>query len=109
MQRMLAAFASGDIAEARALVGDHYIDHQDDRVVGREGFAELVATVHRLYPDLVVEAADMIAEGDRVVARARWRATRLLDRASVNAESIDIVRFADGEAVEHWGISRGWD
>jgi predicted SnoaL-like aldol condensation-catalyzing enzyme len=108
MLRMLAAFASGDASEGRAIVAPEYIDHQDEHVIGQDGFVELIAAVHLRYPDLTVSVDDLLAEDDRVVARVRWEGTRESGHERTTAESVDIVRFADGRAVEHWGISRGW-
>lgn len=37
MLRMLAAFASGDESEGRAIVSPEYIGHQDERGIGEDG------------------------------------------------------------------------
>ncbi len=93
MLRMLAAFATGDASEGRAIVSPAYIDHQDEQVIGAEGFVTLIALVHRRSPDLVVRVDDLLSEDDRVVARVRWEGTSQPDGERTTAESIDIVRF----------------
>ena len=108
MLRMLAAFASGDASEGRAIVSPGYVDHQDEHVMGQGGFIALIEAVHRRYPDLVAHVEDLLAEDDRVVARVRWEGIRQPDGARTTAESMDMVRFVGGRAVEHWGVSRGW-
>lgn len=108
MLRMLAAFVSGDASEGRAIVSPEYVDHQDEHVTGQDGFIALIAAVHRRYPDLAMRVDDLLGEDDRVVARVRWEGTSQPGGERTTAESIDIVRFEDGHAVEHWGISRGW-
>ena len=61
------------------------------------------------FPDLHVTVEDLIAEGDKVVARLTHTGTHLgafLDLPStgkhVSTTSIHIFRFADGQLVEHW-------
>jgi len=54
------------------------------------------------FADLAVSIEDLFAEGDRAVARIRWRGIRL-DGGIVECETIDIERFEGNQAVEHWG------
>ena len=59
-----------------------------------------------------MEAEDVIASGDKVVARVRCTGTNTGDfmgmpatGKSVDVEAIDIIRFGDdGLAYEHWGV-----
>jgi predicted ester cyclase len=53
---------------------------------------------------------DVIAEGDKVVARSTWSGTHQGEFMGIPATGkrvsfgvIDIMRFADGVVVEHWG------
>ena len=62
------------------------------------------------FPNLQVRTEDLIAEGDKVVVRYTWRGTQqgaFMDIApthkQVSISSIDILRFANGKVVEHWG------
>jgi len=71
---------------------------------GPAGFRQVVAVARRAVPHLDVTIEDLIAEGDRVAARLRWHGTQAADGAIVDRETIDIVCFAHGQAVEHWGI-----
>ena len=71
-------------------------------ICGTAGFASVVAAARAAFTELHVEAADLIAEGDRAAARIRWRGTRP-DGGVVDRETIDVIRVAGGLAVEHWG------
>ena len=107
MQSMVCAFATGDVSNVDALVAATYLDHQGlggGAIRGPAGFRQVVAAARRAVPNLDVTIEDLIAEGDRVAARLRWHGTQAADGATVNRETIDIVRFAQGQAVEHWGI-----
>ena len=64
------------------------------------------------FPDLRMEAEDVIASGDKVVARVRATATHqgeFMGRPStgkrLDVQVIDIRRFGeDGLVQEHWGL-----
>ncbi len=79
---------------------------------GREGFKTFVTTFREAFPDLQVTVEDMIAEGDKVAARATMRGTHQGEFLgippsgnSIEVPVVDIVRFSDGMGVEHWGVT----
>ena len=107
--RMVQIFESGDLADIRFVVSDHYLDHQGlggSGIRGRDGFARVVSAARSTWRDLRVTAEDLIADGDRVAARLHWHGTNE-QGTPIDRETIDIVRFADALAVEHWG-TRLW-
>jgi len=107
MQHMVRAFTTGDVSNVDALVAETYLDHQglgSGALRGPEGFRQVVAAARSASTHLAITIEDLIAEGDRVAVRLRWHGTRTADGAPVDRETIDIVRFAHGQAVEHWGI-----
>jgi len=102
---MVAIFSSGDPSDAITLVTADYLDHQGlgrGPVRGVEGFAHVVRTNHAAYEHQEVIIQDIFGEGDRAVARIRWRGQRRSGE-KVDRETIDILRVADGKAIEHWG------
>jgi steroid delta-isomerase-like uncharacterized protein len=96
--------------------------HLDDDFVEREelpGFPPTKAGVMQYFkmliaafPDLRMVPEDVIASGDKVVARVRVTGTHQGSFAGMSATGrrvevnlIDIIRFGDdGRAREHWGI-----
>jgi steroid delta-isomerase-like uncharacterized protein len=79
---------------------------------GREGVRQIVSAFRRAFPDLTFEVHDVIAEGDKVVARVTIHGTHQGElmgipptgkRASVGA--IDIMRVEGGKLAEHWGVT----
>ena len=65
-------------------------------------------------PDYYTTIEDLIAEGDKVVARVRMTGTHTGNfygiaptGRRVNLTSIYIVRIAEGKIVEHWGEEDG--
>jgi predicted ester cyclase len=106
MRKMVRMFETGDLSSVAAVVGAEYVDHQGlggMALKSADGFSRVVAAARTALPDLHVSIEDLIAEDDRVVARLRWHGTRPTGE-HVDRETIDIVRFAGGRAVEHWGM-----
>ncbi len=102
---MVAMFASGDPSAAAAVVAEDYIDHQglgSGPINGIDGFALIVQTNHAAYRDQEISIEDLFGVEDRAVARIRWRGQRH-DGEYAERETIDIIRVAEGRAVEHWG------
>jgi steroid delta-isomerase-like uncharacterized protein len=66
----------------------------------------------RTYPDIHVTIEDLIAEGDKVVARNTVTGTNTgpfrdlpATGKSVNYNEIFIMRFVDGRIAEIWGVA----
>ena len=79
---------------------------------GREGVKQFFSMMRGAFPDLQMEVHDMIAEGDKVVARVTMTGTHQGEFMGVpptgkkiSVPTIDIVRFMDGKAAEHWGAT----
>jgi steroid delta-isomerase-like uncharacterized protein len=75
----------------------------------RDGVKQIVSAIRGAFPDVHFTADDVLAEGDRVAARFTMTGTHRGDFMGVPATGkpivvtgIDIVRFSDGKAVEHW-------
>lgn len=105
MRKMVRIFETGELSQVVAVIDTKYIDHQGlDGIVlkGPGGFSRVVTTARTAFPGLQVRIEDLIAEGDRVVARLKWHGTRPTGER-IDRDTIEIVRFAGGRAIEHWG------
>jgi len=114
MRRLFDLISAGDIDGFGALLADSFIEHEELPGLARN--REGVITFFRLYlaafPDLRMVPEDVIASGDKVVARVRASGTHRgpfmgmpATGKRFEAQLIDIIRFsADGKAVEHWGV-----
>ena len=114
MTRMYDLLSAGDIDGFGDLVADDFIEHED--MPGLERSKEGVKQLFRMYrtgfPDLRMEAEDILVSGDKVVARVRGTGTHEGEfmgmpatGKSVDVQLIDIIRFGeDGLAQEHWGV-----
>jgi steroid delta-isomerase-like uncharacterized protein len=92
-------------------VREDYVQHAPVAAQGRAGLRQFVLELRRAFPDLVLEVKDLVAEGDRVVARVEGRGTHegeflgvpATGRATVG-RSIDIFRIEGGQLAEHWDV-----
>ena len=88
---------------------DH--DPAPGQAPGLEGVKQWFSSMHTAFPDFRMNVEDMIAEGDKVVARVRMSGTHQGEFMGIDATGnrvtitgIDILRVnADGKIVEHWG------
>jgi steroid delta-isomerase-like uncharacterized protein len=78
---------------------------------GAERLKEVFGRLHRAFPDLEVTVEDVIAEGDKVVARNTVRGTHLGEYMglpptgkSITYNEIFVFRFAGGRIAETWGV-----
>ena len=103
----------GNVALIDELAAPDFVDHAAPPGVPptREGLKTFIAMLRGAFPDLHVTIDDLIAEGDKVVLRTTNHGTMTGDFAgmppagkSATWASVDIVRYANGESVEHWGV-----
>lgn len=90
------------------MISEDFDDHAA-RGTGLENFKVLYGVMLRIFPDIQAKIDDLIAEGDRVVARVEFTATqagtfRGFPPANKTAtfSGIDIFRFDEGKIVERW-------
>ena len=64
------------------------------------------------FPDLHMTADEMIAERDKVVTRGTVSGTHQGEfmgipptNKSLEVQFMDIIKFHDGKATEHWGLT----
>lgn len=103
----------GNVSVIDELASPDFVDHTAPPGVpaGNEGFKVFITMFRTAFPDLHYTIDDEIAEGDRVVQRSTARGTMKGDFQGMAASGktatwseIHITRFADGRAVEHWGV-----
>ena len=102
----------GDVAVAARIIHPEFLDHTNPPGMqhGLAGHNAIVALFRAAFPDQWWQIEDLIAEGDRVVARTTMRGTHRGDffglpptGQSVVLTGVHIMRVADDRIVEHWG------
>ena len=93
------------------LIAPDFREHVGGEVrrVGVEGFTAARLRRNAAFPDWTVTVDDIIAEGDKVVARATGQGTHLGEYMGIpptgkriKVSWIAIYRIADGKLAEHW-------
>ncbi|TDD24760.1 ester cyclase [Nonomuraea diastatica] len=117
LRRFHDAFSTGD-AEIIAKTIDEVVDPDAQihtplplETKGKQAIKDVLAVLHRGFPDLRIEIEDVIAEGDRVVSRNTVTGTHRGEYMglaptgkSVTYKEIIIARFADGRVAETWAV-----
>jgi steroid delta-isomerase-like uncharacterized protein len=115
MRRTYELINAGDIAGFGDLVADTFIEHQGGPgfPATKQGTLDFFRALLDAFPDLQMNVEDLIAEGAKTVARARFTGTHRGSfmgipptGASVDMQLIDIMRFDEaGRVCEHWGVA----
>lgn len=105
-------FGQGDLSVLDELMADDIVEHQRGNRSGRDGAKAVVRTLHTWMSDFSLTVEDLAVSGDTVWTRNRGRgvnAGSVMGHAptggSVEVDVIDILRFEDGQVVEHWGVA----
>jgi steroid delta-isomerase-like uncharacterized protein len=106
--------SAGDIDGFGEFVADDFVEHEETPGFPptKEGVLAFFHMFLTAFPDLRMVPEDIIASGDKAVARVSTTGTHQGDfmgipptGRSVSVQVIDIMRFEDDGLVhEHWGI-----
>jgi steroid delta-isomerase-like uncharacterized protein len=105
---------AGDIAGFGDLVADDFVEHQGlPAHPTKEGTLEFFRILLAAFPDWRMTVEDLIAGGDKTVARVQVTGTHKGEFMGVPAtgthvdvQLIDIMRFdGAGLVCEHWGVA----
>lgn len=104
-----------NVAAAEEIHATDWVHHNPSNpadIEGVEGLVEHVTMATEAFPDLRIAVEDLVAEGDRVVAR--WTLTGTHDGGEfagvpptgerVRVEGFNLHRIADGEIAEEWAV-----
>ena len=114
IRRLYDLISAGDIDGFGEHVADEFVEHEETPGFERskEGVKQMFRMYRAAFPDLRMEAEDVLVSGDKAVVRGRVTGTHQGEfigmpatGRSVDVQLIDIIRFdEDGLAREHWGI-----
>jgi steroid delta-isomerase-like uncharacterized protein len=107
----IEALNSGDLDAAEALTHPDFFNHEAvaSRANGPQGLRATFANLRSAFAGFRFEPLDVIAEGDKVVVRARVSGRHVGEFAGMqptgrefSVQHIHIWRLAEGQIVEHW-------
>lgn len=114
IRRLYDLINAGDIDGFGRQLADNFVEHNENPGVPptKAGTVQYFQMLVSAFPDLRLDVQDVIANGDKAVARVRVTGTHQGEfmgipatGKSATANLIDITRFGDdGLAREHWGV-----
>lgn len=113
-QYIEAVWHDRDVEAADRFIAEGIIDHAAPPMQGpgRAGLKETFSMFLNAFPDARITIEEMLAEGDKIVARIVLRGTHQgpffgipATGRSVVVPGIHIMRYADGMMTEHWSNS----
>ena len=106
---------AGDVEGFAALLSDDLVEHEETPGFPptKDGVKQFFVAFRAAFPDLRMDVEDVIASGDKAVARVRMTGTHQGEfmgipatGRSIDVQTMDIVRFGDdGTCLEHWGVT----
>jgi len=105
-----AAFASGDTAGLTDVFAADYKSESGQTAADAVASAKAIA---KGFPDGKFEVKEMVAEGDKVVARITFTGTNKGDLAGIGAatgksvkfDTVSFFTFKDGKIVSDWSVT----
>jgi steroid delta-isomerase-like uncharacterized protein len=105
---------AGDIEGFARNLADDFVEHEETPGIAptKDGVKAFFRMQLAAFPDLRMDVEDVVANGDKVVARVRYTATNRGEfmgmpatGKGVDVQLIDVFRFGDDGLVrEHWGV-----
>ena len=115
MTKIYEVFNSGNTADIENIVDANVIEHEKDpniKETGIEGLKKTIEMYRASFPDLKMNVLSMTAEGDVVTTHFNMSGTNTgsmgempATNKTINIDGVDIIKFKDGKAIEHWGYS----
>lgn len=79
---------------------DH--DGPGGKPTGIDGDEQMMLSMYKIMPDLLVTVEDMLAEGDKVVCRNVWRWTDVSSGRKMQFHGFVLWRFEGDKIAERW-------
>ena len=105
---------AADIDGFGGLLADDFVEHEETPGLAptKAGVKDFFRMQRAAFPDMQIDAQDVIADGEKVVVRARYTGTNRGEfmgmqatGKSVDVQLVDIFRLGDDGLVHgHWGV-----
>jgi steroid delta-isomerase-like uncharacterized protein len=113
-RRMYELLSAGDIDGFSEHLADDFVEHEVTPGLAptKAGVRDFFRMQRAAFPDMRMVAEDVIASGDKVVARVRYTGTNQgafmgmpATGKRVDVQLMDMFLFShDGRVHEHWGV-----
>jgi predicted SnoaL-like aldol condensation-catalyzing enzyme len=111
---VMKAFQTGDVSGLDSVIADDFIDHTDrGDMKGRDSLKSMVKIVHSSFKDMKFDKVRDVADGDYVYSWVNYSGTgdgtMGMPKGPYKMATIEVSKFRDGKAVEHWAFVNAQD
>ena len=113
-RRFYTSISAGRLDVIDEFLAEDFVEHEEFPGLssGRDGTRQFFQMMRSAFSEFTMTIEDILAEGDRVVVRAKMSGTHQGDFMGIPATGrqidvafADFVRFEGGKVVEHWGVT----
>lgn len=103
------AFKTGDVSKIDSAVSDDFVDHTDQGdKKGKDSLKSMINMVHTNFPDMKMEKVRELADDEYVFSWMRYTGvsdgSMGIPKGPYDMTAIEVSKFKDGKAVEHWAF-----
>lgn len=107
------AFETGDVSSIDNVVTGDFVDHTDHGDKNRDSLKTMITMMHKEFPDMKMETIKEMADDDYVFSLMRYTGTSNgqmgMPKGPYDMKTMEVVKFKDGKAVEHWAYMQPAD
>ena len=113
LRRFYDGVNDGNLGVIDELIADDFVEHEEFPGLepSKEGVKQFFAIFRSAFPDLRMEAHEVLAEGELLCARSTMSGTHQGEFMGMppsgkrfEIEGFDMLRVHDGQCTEHWGV-----
>ena len=105
-QIVTKAFETGDPSMIDSAVASDFVDHTDRGDKNRDSLKAMIVQIHKEFPDMKTQVIKEVADDDYVFSLMRFTGTSNgtmgMPKGPYDMHAVQVVKFKDGKAVEHW-------
>ncbi|MEO8412004.1 MAG: ester cyclase [Ginsengibacter sp.] len=103
---VIQTFQTGDASKIDNVVAADFVDHTESGDKGRDSLKAEIVMMHDKFPNMKTEVINETAGDDYVYGWMRYSGTSDggmgMPKGPFNMTGIELVKFKDGKATEHW-------
>ncbi|MEZ4808692.1 MAG: ester cyclase [Flavobacteriales bacterium] len=113
-EKLMSAWGNGDKAAMSEVLAEDFMTHNPDPDIpgtGKQHLLDQMETYRAMSPDMKGDRKVLLVDGDWVAGVEMVNGTHTGAMGDMpptgkgfDCTSIDLIRFQDGKAVEHWGL-----
>lgn len=102
------AFETGDVSKIDSMVASDFVDHSEHGdIKGTDSLKSMISTMHATMKDMKMKMIHEIADNDYVYSWMEYTGTgdgKMMPAGPFDMQAVEVTKFNNGKAVEHWGF-----